>query len=234
MSRWRVGQPLPPHVAVVGRRHIGEDAIGVERTDGVGIGLGIGSRRDAEQARLGIDRIEPPIGAEAHPGDVVADRLGFPAGHRRLDHGEIGLAAGTWERRRDIAHLTLRRGELEDQHMLGEPALVARHDGGDPQRVAFLAEKRVAAIARTVGPDLTRLRIVHDIFGVVARPRHIAFAGRQRCTHRMDTGNEIAVIANGFESRASHPRHDAHRRDHIGAVGDLDAESAEGRAYRSH
>jgi hypothetical protein len=36
---------------------------------------------------------------------------------------------------------SLRAGQLEDQHVLGEPALVARHHAGDPQRVALLAEQ---------------------------------------------------------------------------------------------
>jgi hypothetical protein len=49
--------------------------------------------------------------------------------------------------RRDVVHLLLGRGELEDQHVLGEPALVAAHDAGDAQRVALLAQQRVAAVA---------------------------------------------------------------------------------------
>ena len=44
--------------------------------------------------------------------------------------------------------------------MLGQPAFVARHVRGDAQRKAFLAEQRVAAVARAVGPDFAGLRVV--------------------------------------------------------------------------
>ena len=42
--------------------------------------------------------------------------------------------------------------------MLGEPALVAGDGRGDPQRVALLAQQRVAAVAGAVAPDLPRPR----------------------------------------------------------------------------
>ena len=37
------------------------------------------------------------------------------------------------------------RGDLEDQHVLGQPALVATHHGGDPKRIALLTQQEVAA-----------------------------------------------------------------------------------------
>ena len=55
-----------------------------------------------------------------------------------------------------------RVGDPEDQHVLGEPALVARLDARDPKRVAFLARERVAAIAGADAPDGVRLREVAD------------------------------------------------------------------------
>ena len=151
-------QALPPHVAVVGQRDVGED--GVARRDGlhgVGVGLPVGAGRDAEEAELGVDGVEPAVLAEAHPGDVVADGLGAPARDRRLQHREVGLAAGRRERRGDVVRLVLRRDQLEDQHVLGEPALVVGHRRGDPQRVALLAQQRVAAVAGAVAPDLAGL-----------------------------------------------------------------------------
>ena len=42
----------------------------------------------------------------------------------------------------------LRILDADDQHVLGEPAFAARLVAGDAQRVAFLAEQRVAAVAR--------------------------------------------------------------------------------------
>src|SRR5207253_9852834 len=64
----------------------------------------------------------------------------------------------SWESGCDIALLARRCLDAEDQHVLREPAFVARHHGGDAQREAFLPEKRVAAVARAKGPDLPRLR----------------------------------------------------------------------------
>ena len=43
--------------------------------------------------------------------------------------------------------LALRILDAEDQHVLGEPAFAARLVRGDAQRMALLAEQRVAAVA---------------------------------------------------------------------------------------
>ena len=77
----------------------------------------------------------------------------------------LGNAAATYLRD------ALGAGQLEDQHVLGEPALVARHHAGDAQGVALLAEQRVAAVAGAEGPDRPLLGELHDVLGVVARPR---------------------------------------------------------------
>src|ERR1700761_6900739 len=95
---------------------------------------------------------KPASLAEAHPGDVVADGLDLPAGDRRGEHGQVGLAAGRGEGRGDVLRLALRRRPLADPHVLGEPALVAGHHRGDAQRVALLAEQGVAAVAGAEGP----------------------------------------------------------------------------------
>ena len=58
--------------------------------------------RDAEEAVLGVDRVEPAVLADADPGDVVADRLDLPARQGRLEHGQVRLAAGRRERRGDV------------------------------------------------------------------------------------------------------------------------------------
>ena len=49
------------------------------------------------------------------------------------------------------------RGDAEDEHVLGHPALVAGHGRGDAQGEALLAEQGVAAVAGAVGPDLAGL-----------------------------------------------------------------------------
>ena len=45
----------------------------------VGVGLGRGARRDAEEAGLGIDRAQMPVLVGFKPCDVVADRPDLPA-----------------------------------------------------------------------------------------------------------------------------------------------------------
>ena len=94
-SRWRwagPGHAFPPDVAVVGQRDVGEDAVRVERAIALAL-VSAGARRDAEEAGLRVDRVEAAVVAEAHPADVVADRLDLPARDRRLEHREVGLAA---------------------------------------------------------------------------------------------------------------------------------------------
>ncbi len=98
---------LPPHVAVVGQRDVGVDAVGGERLHGVEVRLVRRARRHAEEARLRVDGIEPPVGAELHPADVIADGLRLPALDGRRQHGEVGLAAGGRERRRHELHPAL-------------------------------------------------------------------------------------------------------------------------------
>ena len=106
---------------------------------GVGVGVRVRPRGDAEEPGLGVDRVEPAVGAELHPADVVADGLDLPARQRRDQHGEVRLAASGGEGPGDVAGLAVGRGELEDQHVLGQPAVVAGHDRGDAQGEALLA-----------------------------------------------------------------------------------------------
>ena len=46
--------------------------------------------------------------------------------------------------------LALRRGEAEDEHVLGHPAFLLRDDRRDAQGETFLAQQRVAAVTRSV------------------------------------------------------------------------------------
>ena len=135
----RFAHVFPPDVAVVRLRHVREDAVAVEPAHRVRVRPLARPRRDAEEARLGVDRVELTVLAELHPTDVVADGLDPPAVEDGLHHREVRLAAGAREGGRDVLALAARRRQLEDQHVLGEPALLARHDRGDAQRIAFLA-----------------------------------------------------------------------------------------------
>ena len=175
------GHPLPPDVAVVGEGAVGEDRVALDRCHRVRVRLVARARSDAEETGLGIDGVEAAVLAELHPGDVVTDRLHRPAGQGRDQHRQVGLAARRGECAGDVLDLALGRGQLEDQHVLGQPALVARHHRGDPQREALLAQQRVAAVARAERPDLAALREVDDVLVLgVAGPRHVLLAVGQR------------------------------------------------------
>ena len=64
-----------------------------------------------------VDGAQAPVGAGAHPGDVVADGLDFVAGDRGLEHGEVGLAAGGREGGGDVVLLAgALLGQAQDEH----------------------------------------------------------------------------------------------------------------------
>ena len=218
-------QALPPHAAVIGQRDVGED--GVAAGDGlhrVRVGTPVGSGCHPEEAELRVDRIQPAVLAESHPGDVIAKGFGTPTGDGRLDHREIGLAAGRRERRNDVVGLVFRRDELEDQHVLGEPALVVGHGRRYPQRVALLAQQRVAAVAGPVAPDLPGLREVRDVLGLAARPRHVGLAGLQWRADRVQRLDEESVVAEFGQRGLTHPGHGAHGHHDVLRIGDLHSE----------
>ena len=134
-------------------------------------------------------------------------------------------------------YLTVALGarELEDQHVLGQPALVAGHDRRDPQREALLAQQRVAAVARS------------------RRTRSRASRGSGRCTSPRCTATapDVSPSASGAPtvcrqgtkspsspstSSAPLPIRVMIRIDHrdVGGVGELDADLGDRRAQRAH
>ena len=188
--RWSgrlAGHALPPDVAVVGLRAVGEDRVALDRVHRVRVRLARRVGRDAEEPVLGVDGVELAVVAELHPRDVVADRLDLPVLERRHEHRQVGLAARARERAADVLDVALGARELEDQHVLGQPALVAGDHRRDPQREALLAQQRVAAVARAVGPDLARLGEVDDVLLLVARPR-AGLLARPRAASRSCAG----------------------------------------------
>ena len=76
----------------------------------------------------------------------------------RNEHREIRFAARARERRGDVMFPAFGRFDAEDQHVLGQPALLAREIGTDAQREAFLAEQHVAAVTGADGDDRVVLR----------------------------------------------------------------------------
>src|SRR5699024_4683240 len=187
-----------------------------------------------EEAGLGVDGPQSALVVETHPGDVVTDGLDLPSGDGRLEHGEVGLATGAREGRRDVVGLAPGWGDLEDQHVFGEPALVPGHGRCDTQRVALLAEQGVAAVARTVGPDLPGLGKVRDVLGGVARPGDVLLAGLQWGAHGMDRLDEVATLLDETQGRRSHTCHDPHGHHDVGGVGDLDTELGDVAAEGAH
>ena len=130
-GRGSVGHFFPPHVAIVGQRGVGVDRVAPQAVHCVGVGLVARARSDAEEPRFGVDCPQATIIAELHPADVVTDGLGLPAGHGGNEHRQVGLAARRWEGCRNVLRLAFGAGELEDQHVLREPAVVAGHHRGD-------------------------------------------------------------------------------------------------------
>ena len=181
-----VGQALPPDVAVGAQRDVREDRVAPQRLDRGDVGRLARAGRDAEEAGLGVDRPQAAVVAGAQPRDVVAERLDAPAGDRRAQHREVRLAARRRERRGDVVRLARRVDHADEQHVLGEPALVAADHRRDAQREALLREDRVAAVARAERPHLERVGEVHDVLLVVAGPRDVLLARSQRGADRVD------------------------------------------------
>src|ERR1700679_2871745 len=102
-------QTFPPDVAVIGECDVGED--GVAAGDGahrVRVGLPVGARCHPEETELRVDRVQPAVLAEPHPGDVVAEGFGTPPRNRGLQHCQVRLPAGRREGRSEVVRLVLR------------------------------------------------------------------------------------------------------------------------------
>ncbi len=145
---------FPPDVAVVGQRDVGEDRVFLDRLHRVRIRLVIRAGRDAEKSGFRVDGVKLAVLVGLDPGDVVADGRHFPAfflkRFRRNEHREIRFAAGRRESGADVIFAAVGRFHADDQHVFGEPALLASERRSDAQSEAFFAEQRVAAVARAV------------------------------------------------------------------------------------
>ena len=160
------------------------------------------SRARIDGAELSIGRRDPPRFV-AHGPHAIARQL-------RHEHGEIGLAGGARHGGREIRDPSVRVLDAEDQHVLGEPALLARLPGAEAEGVALLAEQRVAAIARADAPDQALLGKMRDEAAV-----------RREVAEGMRARDEVLAMTHVRERALSHPGHHVHARDDVGAVGDL-------------
>jgi len=179
-----------------------------------------GAGGDSEEATLGIDCIQPSVRTRTHPGDVVAHGLDFPAGDRRPQHRQVGLAACRRECGRKVKHLSLGRSDLQDQHVLGHPALIPGQHTGDSQRIAFLAQQRVTAVTGTIGPDFPGLGEMADVLLLVARPGHVrnapAISVHQRIADRVHRRHPVRAGCDRVERLGAHIGHDPHARHDVG------------------
>ena len=64
--------------------------------------------------------------------------------------------------RRDVMFFPFRRFDAENEHVLGEPALLAREIGTDAEREAFLAEQNISAVTGADRDDGVVLRKMAD------------------------------------------------------------------------
>ena len=99
----------------------------------------------------------------------------------------------------------------------------------------FFPQQRVAAIAGTERPDLMRLGKMHDVLVVlVARPRHIFFAGSEWRADGMQRGHERTVVAEHIQHLAAHARHQLHVDGDVRRIGQLDTDVRDMRTQRTH
>ena len=141
---------FPPHIAIVGQRDIGKDDVFIQTGHAVGVGVEVGSRRYAKVTRFGVDGDHLTFGVWLNPRNIVTNGGDFPtrkASLRRHQHGEIGFATCAGESRSDVVLFAFWVGYAQNQHVLGQPALVAPHGGSDAQGQTLLAQQSIAAVA---------------------------------------------------------------------------------------
>ncbi len=228
---------FPPDAAFGRERDVGEDGVARERGHGVRVGLDRSAGRDAKEAGFGIDGAKAAVFVGLNPRDIVADGPYLPSLETvgRHQHGEIGLAAGAGECRGDVGLLAFGIFDAEDQHVLGQPAFIARDIRRDAQREAFLAQQRIAAVAGTVGPDFAGFREVNDVLLFVAGPGNIRLAGLERRAHGVHAGDDaLGVLIDFAEYRQADARHDAHVDHDVRRIGQLHADLGHGRIDGPH
>ena len=156
------------------------------------------------------------------PCDVVAQSphaiaLAFERGNH---HRHICFSARAWKRSGHVRHFAAGIFQAKNQHVLGHPALLARHPACDSQRETFFSEQRIAAVTRSVTPDQSFFGEVRD-----ESPIRIEFADRMQPRHK------IFGISQPIDRNFSHARHDSHARGHVCAVGDFHTHAALRRIY---
>ena len=228
---------FPPDVAIGSKNDVREDRTLLAALESVGVGVHRSAGSNAEEAVLGVDRVETAVIAGLDPGDIVADGLKLPALELGLHHREVGLAASGRERGSDVILLLLGARERKDEHVLGHPTLILGHLRSDTKSEALLTEKSVAAVARTERPDFAVFgelgdELVVDVLS--AGPSDILLALLERSADGVDAGNELTVGAELLDDGVARAGHDVHVDDDVRGVGKLDAVLGDGVADRAH
>ena len=119
--------------------------------------------------------------------------------------------------------------------MFRHPTFIARDVRGNPERKAFLAQQRIAAIAGAIRPDFAGLGKVNDVLLRVAWPGNIFLAGSQRSAHAMDAGHHaLLVFIDFFENIDPDASHDSHIHDYVRRIGELHTDLRHRTAHWPH
>ena len=163
---WRIAaNSFPPRLPLGSHRHVRKQRVLVQRSHHVLIGFHTRARSHPKKARFRIDGVQISVFADLHPGNIVSngpDAIPLVL-ERRHHHCQIRFPARAWKRRAHVGYFAARRFQPQDQHVLGHPALLARHHAGNPQRKTLFSEQRVSAVARPHAPDQFLLRKVNDV-----------------------------------------------------------------------
>ena len=216
---------FPPRLHIAGQTYIGENCVPLEHLEGIVVGFAVGAGHDAEIAGFRVDGAHSPVAVEVQPGDIVANRAHLPARKciGRNQHCQVGLAAGGWEGGRQVMLLARRVFDLDNEHVLRQPAFLARLPACDTQGMAFLAQQRIAAVAGTVASDAQFFREMHDV-----APLGIEFADRVHPLY------EFALAFDPTKRLCAHACHQVHVHRNVGAVRHLDAAARKRRVDRPH
>ena len=116
----------------------------------LGLVLRARARGHAEEPGLRVDGVQPAVRRRTSS-SRCRRRRSRPSSREGWARAWPGWSCRTpTGRHRSRTWSRPRGGQLEDQHVLGQPAVVAGHDRGDAQGEALLAEQGVAAVARAV------------------------------------------------------------------------------------
>ena len=117
--------------------------------------------------------------------------------------------------------------------MFGEPTFVARHHARHAQRETLFGQQSVAAVARTVTPNLARFGKMNDVAIVgIARPGHVGFALFQGRAQRMNAPDKSIFLAQWTQNRVTATRRQSHGQSDIRRIGNFDADARDARIER--